>query len=1047
MREISAVSAGGDARVAVITGQQGIGKTRLAEELATRARARGFLVGFGRCWSGGASPPLWPWQAILRELESPDRLLAAGRGDTPQHRFARFIAVLDHFRALAKRGPLLIVLDDAHVADAASLALARLLVREGRGLPLLLVLTRREDGERGGSEAREVLAELERDAVWIALHGLGPPAIEAYLGAAGVRALTPEALHAVASITRGVPLHLRTVANRSSIDGDVIGGLERAIRNVLARLPGPVCRLVAIAAVLGDDAVVEEVAAVSGAPAADVAEALAQARVHGLVGGESPGPVRFVHDLVRDTAAAVLPLRARLEVHAAAAATLVGSDPARMVRRAHHALAAAARSRADAQAALDIALETARALRAADDLRAAAALLRRAVDVHGAGGMGDLPASVLAELADATLACGRLAESRPLFQRAAAQAEAEGDVRTLARAALGLGGFWLREHRLTEEAARVRSLQQRALAGLAPDAAVLRARLAVRLAAEEAYAGGPIEPVFAALEAVRATGDSRALAEALSLCHHAALRPDYTRRRLALVEEMIAAAVAAGDTSLTLVGLCWRAADLLLAGDRRAPTALEELRMRAEALDCRSVLFIVRAIDVMLAIRAGRFVDAEVEAERCHALGQDVGDADALAYHAGHLVNIRLFQGREAELADLAASIAASPTLISPRERSFALASALFALRAGRPEAARAALRDLRRDGLASVPLSSSWLASMLAVVELAADLDDAVVARAAHDALLPFADQPIMASLAVVCFGSARRLLGVAAVTAGEMDLAVEHLALAVRNNEAAGHRPAAIQARAELGLAKIRRAAEGDAGAGRALVVEAIADAEAHGMAGLAARWRAALDAPPAPLGRGGDVATLAPGPPGYWRVAVGGDVATVVDRIGLHYLARLVASPDEPIEALALIADHGPPAAGRHVILDRAAIASLRARIGELREERSPTVAEELELEELTEELGRALGLGGRFRSFADAHERARTAVRKAIKRAIDHVAAVNPAVGRHLAARVSTGATCVYRTADPTPGVLTTADPSDRSFPPRAPRRAPAAPSPG
>ena len=81
-----------------------------------------------------------------------------------------------------------------------------------------------------------------------------------------------------------------------------------------------------------------------------------------------------------------------------------------------------------------------------------------------------------------------------------------------------------------------------------------------------------------------------------------------------------------------------------------------------------------------------------------------MGDVDALAYHGGQLAAIRVFQGREAELADLAASIAASPTLIPERERSFALAAALFALRAGRPDAAPAALDQLAREGLGACP-------------------------------------------------------------------------------------------------------------------------------------------------------------------------------------------------------------------------------------------------------------------------------------------------------------------------------------------------------
>src|SRR5204863_10005780 len=81
-----------------------------------------------------------------------------------------------------------------------------------------------------------------------------------------------------------------------------------------------------------------------------------------------------------------------------------------------------------------------------------------------------------------------------------------------------------------------------------------------------------------------------------------------------------------------------------------------------------------------------------------------------------HLMAIRTFQGREAELADLAASIATSPTLIE-RECAFGFAATLFALRAGRPQQAQALLDRLRRDGLGAIPSSSSWLLAMLAVV------------------------------------------------------------------------------------------------------------------------------------------------------------------------------------------------------------------------------------------------------------------------------------------------------------------------------------------
>ena len=78
------------------------------------------------------------------------------------------------------------------------------------------------------------------------------------------------------------------------------------------------------------------------------------------------------------------------------------------------------------------------------------------------------------------------------------------------------------------------------------------------------------------------------------------------------------------------------------------------------------------------------------------------------------------------------------------------------------------------------------------------------------------------------------------------------------------------------------------------------------------------------------------------------------------------------------------------------------------------------------QLTRELGRALGLGGRSRSFADVAERARTSVRKAIKRAIDDIATASPAIGEHLARSVSTGSVCCYRSPANAPGRLAPRD---------------------
>jgi hypothetical protein len=304
----------------------------------------------------------------------------------------------------------------------------------------------------------------------------------------------------------------------------------------------------------------------------------------------------------------------------------------------------------------------------------------------------------------------------------------------------------------------------------------------------------------------------------------------------------------------------------------------------------------------------------------------------------------------------------------------------------------------------------------MLGVVELAVAFDDVHNAQAAYDALAPYAELPIMASLAVVCFGSVHRPLALAALTCGKIDLAIEHFQAAVTANERFDHRPAAIQARAELGLALLRRAGTGDEQRGRTLIHDAISEAKSLEMTGLVTRWQdvlATLETRPVSTER--QYVSIASTPQGGWRVALGGHIATVPDLVGMRYLACLITEPNREIPALALVADQGvsPLATNGHAVMDTTAIAAVRTRIRELRQQQALSTEEQDELDALTHELARVSGLGSRIRSFADAPERARTAVRKAVKRAIEQVTAANPVVGQHLAKRVETGAVCCYR----------------------------------
>jgi tetratricopeptide (TPR) repeat protein len=1012
-----AAAAEGRPQLAVVRGPAGIGKTRLIEELGDGAEARGCRVAIGRAWLEGHAPPLWPWRAILGALDVLDEVLA----DRPSHvapPFALFVWVLDQLRRAARSAPLLLVLDDAHLADESSLLLARLVARE-RDLAVLLILAWREPRADEATPGTESLAEVARDAVTIELDGLPEAAVDALLSANN-GAADPALLAAAHAVTHGNPFHVRGLMLEAERGGGLQAGLEQAVRGLLRRLTDEDQATIAASALVGPDVSVYDVARAAGRSVPAVTSTVARAEALGLVTSTAADRFVFVHELVRHEAGAAASAATCLDAHARMATLLVGPEPEQVVRRAHHAIAAATRSREDAVRAVTMARDAARVLTAVDGFESAATLLTRAAGMQ-ATVLPEAPAAaLLVEQAEAVLACGRLAESRPLFRRTARAADREGNAVVLARAALGLGGVWISEHRETGDIEGMLALQARALDALPAGETVLRARLAVRLSAERAYRGGSVDDVLEAIETVRRSGDQRALAEALSLAHHALLTPEHATRRLAMAGDMIQCAAIAGDGFLTLAGLCWRTVDLFLLGSRHAHAALDELIERTDANGCRSLAFIARSIDAMRSIRAGRFEEAEAHADACFALGTEAGDADALAYHAAHLSAIRYYQGREAELVDLAADVAASPTLLADREQAFASASALFALRAGQPRLAHARLEQLARDGLASIPDSSSWLVTLVGVAEMADALEHRTVAKATYDALRPHAALPAMASLATVCFGSVHRALGLAARACGNLDLAVEHFSAAILANEELGQRPAAIQARAELGLTRLRRGGPADARDGVALVREATAMGVAIGMTGLVDRWGRAADARArehTPLD--GERLSMTATEGGRWRLALAGEVATVRDRVGLRYLHQLVTAPGRGIPAFALVLQGevagGERERGDDPLMDPQAIRALRSRIDELRARDTMAEDEHEELAHLVEALARATGLGGRVRAFADAPERARTAVRKALKRAIDEIAVANAAIGQHLAERVETGAVCCYQPA--------------------------------
>lgn len=1052
----------GRGSVAVVSGEPGVGKTRFCEEVTGVAEGAGLTVVDARCWVDGGAPALWPWQPILQAVCGPgaadllgaDAAGAGGEAPVERDRFARFQAVTERLAAASARSPHCVIVDDAHAADDGSLLLARFVARAVPRLGLLLVLTRRPRPSAGPGAAPGLLDEIERTAMPLVLRPFDLAEAGAFLADHGWDGVAPELVRTVHAVTGGNPLFLRRVAaDRPPGDGQALpDGVRSAIAHAVGGMATADRHVLQAASVLGAAPSVADAAVVARASAAAVLDAVAGGRRAGLVEPVGADRFAFTHELVRSVLEAGLPAADRLDSHARAFAVAGGDEdalgvpsPAGRARLAHHALAAAQRSAEDAEVAVAACRAAAASMVASFAYEQADALLSTAVGLHGTMRLTGPSPGLLVEWARAAHLCGRLSEARMRFERAATVAERAGDPVTLAEAALGLGGHWLNEHRTPVDRARVLGLQRAALAALdalpppgpagpstpSEDVAALRARLTARLAAEATYDGAPIAPVLDALDAARACGDPLARAEALSLCHHALLAPEHARSRLGLADELVRVASEAGHGVLALMGLCWRAVDLFLLGDPGAGRALAALRERTDALASQNIAYIVDALDVMLLARAGRLAEAEAAAQRCYELGVAVGEADALAYLGAHMLAIRWAQGRDTELLDLAEGVAASPSLVQA-EFAFRATAAALAARAGHHDRAAATLADLRRDGLAALPTSSTWLAGMTAVVEVAVALDDATAAREAYDLLAPHADLPVMPSLGVVCLGSTQRPLGLAALAVGDIDRAVEHLEAAVTANRRLGNRPATAIVRADLAGALACRGGPGDATRAAAELRTAVDAGEQMGLTGRVTAWRdtlAGLDRPSGPPGaataRRGVIARHGRG----WRVAADGREALVPDLVGMRRLAELLTSPGQAVPAVVLAggdagATAGPQvrqevldATARHAYAERAR--ELAAEVDQAEQAHDLGRAERLrvELDALVDHLESAAGLGGRARAFTDDAERARTAVRKSLKRAIDQVTSADPVIGSLLQDAVETGTTCTYR---PRPG---------------------------
>ncbi|HLX77368.1 MAG TPA: AAA family ATPase, partial [Acidimicrobiales bacterium] len=301
-REIAELLAGLDDAVAsrgrlfLLAGEPGIGKSRLADEVAERARDRGIGVVWGRCWEAGGAPPYWPWTQVMRawlrgrDADAASHAIGTGAADLAQilpevgdlfpdlpprpatdpesARFQLFDSTTSFLLSAAKADPLALVLEDLHAADTASLLLLRFLAAQMADASLLVLATYRDVELTPAHPLTKTISELCRQSPTrlMNLRGLNEDSVARLVVAAISVPPPPALISTLHRETNGNPLFVGEAIRLLVTEGRIGEGSDPAIlrltvpkgvRDVIARrldhLNESSRETLSLAAVLGTD--------------------------------------------------------------------------------------------------------------------------------------------------------------------------------------------------------------------------------------------------------------------------------------------------------------------------------------------------------------------------------------------------------------------------------------------------------------------------------------------------------------------------------------------------------------------------------------------------------------------------------------------------------------------------------------------------------------------------------------------------------------------------------------------------------------------------
>lgn len=823
----------GSLRLALISGEAGVGKTRLSTHLALQAHAQAATVLYGRC-DEDLGVPYQPWVQALRHLvaEAPQSLVRAHlerhggelarliptlreraeapaprQSDPETERYMMYAAATGLLETAGESQPVVLILDDLHWADGPTLSLLRHVVTTGASMRALVLGTYRDSDLSREHPLAALLADLhrERGVHRLKLTGLDADDLLALMEAIAGHELDENGRALAQAITRetaGNPFFagelLRHLTESGAIAQDdggrwqLVGGVEdmglpQSVREVIGRrverLGSDARTALSAAAVIGRDFDLDLLVAVAELPEARLLDLLDEAVAASLLqeDSERAGRFTFTHALVEHTLYEDLGRTRRARLHqrvAEALEELCGEDPGERLGElaSHWAAAVVSANPGKALQYAQRAGDRALAALAPDE---AVRWYRQALGLHtqASGGEGSERCELLIGLGEAQRQAGDRSSRQTLLD-AAGLASRLGDTDRLCRAVLAnTRGF--PSHVGTVDSERVKTLE--AAAQTLPAGDPRRAQVLALLASELHYSGEPSRGRQLAEEAVemaRAARDEAALAQTLSHAIWAIMAPDTLEQRQQMIDELTGLTRRLDDPRLTATGM---GAGLHLAlelGDRaQVESAMAAGRAYAAAVPQASLRWAWLVADATWSLVQGDLQASERLAIQAAEAG--TGEPDAFIAFGVQLFAVRHLQGRLGELAEQSLALTRRQESVAGHRAGAALAL----IESGREDQARemALAEDLQ-----GIPLEQSWSLAMILWAMVCSRLR--IVARAGelYELITPFSDR--FAGNAATVFGTFAWALGALAAALERHEQAQEHFAAAAEIEQRVG-------------------------------------------------------------------------------------------------------------------------------------------------------------------------------------------------------------------------------------------------------------------